>query len=574
MFWINYRSYCDDICKANDGFSQRLRPGIEDSPSIMASLPALLASNIKHNSRPRGQGASASTSSQSETSSPLQSPSPFAHPVLGLEASPKEDAFTLPPPLYPQPIYANAFQSNGNGQGNGHGHHPTTSSNPVRISSSYSNKTASPGIELSNSHHRESFKDPHDLSGTPTKGGMLESTLRYGRRPAVTNSVTSPLAFIPIGSTKRQQADAHMGGPRNNILGSPAFAPLRNVSDSSVVTRDGLSGGGEGKRRSFAYGTHSPLLLAANASRPPSSAVDFSNASATRLASPLLQASSSTAALKSAQNGSSNVERQSRSGSRPRIPVKETSLDTRRKSFPAHILAGLRPRLMSSATQLDARTVSNPVIASDSEEESTPVVELNLDLNDKDNATIDSRRGRSRERKMSVFEREDSRSRSDRAPSSHLGLDGMNNQPRTGRSRSGMRRDSAGRDRKRSHGRRPRDRSRSSERERSSGDEYPSRMPQPVSRDSYYNPELDTIVGSTEADLGQSPERGRNGQYARRRESSPLATIKASRQHVRPANAEFSPRYASPTELQEDRAREGSRSRAPRDLKHVDALIV
>jgi hypothetical protein len=516
----------------------------------MASLPALLASNIKSSSRPRGQDASASTSSQSETSSPLQSPSPFAHPVLGLENSPKEDAFTLPPPAYPHanPLYHNTF---------------STSSNPVKIPTY---KAASPAADLSHSQ-RESYKE--HLNGTPTKG--IESTLRYGRRPGHTNSVTSPLALFPIGSTKRH--DSNGASRPTNVLGSPAFAPLRNVSDSSVLTTQ--QNGDNRQRKSFAYGTHSPLLLAANASRAPSSAVDFSNASVNpRDQSPQLQASSSTAALKSAQNG--NSERQSRSGSRPRVVVRETAVDNRRKSFPAHLFAGLRPKLTTSATVMDAR--AQPVICSDSEEDGlVPPPETEREI---------SRRGRSRERKMSAVEREGSRSRSSRAPSSHLGLDGMA-QPRTSRSGSRMRRERDGeRDRKRSQGRRNRDRSQSSsDRERSSGDDQSFRnhhaAPRLTTRDSHYNPELDTIVGSfqNEQQAGRSVERGRGAKasdvnYDGFREGSPLATIKPNRRQIRPVGPDFSP-TASSKVLSDEPVDRRSRSKSTSEFKRTyDARVV
>ena len=446
----------------------------------------------------------------------------------------------MPPPAYPHPhpLYHNTF---------------STSSNPVKIPTY---KASSPGADLSHSQ-RESYKE--QLNSTPTKG--VESTLRYGRRPGHTNSVTSPLALLPFGSTKRH--DSNSASMPNNVLGSPAFAPLRNVSDSSVLTQNG-----DAKRKSFAYGTHSPLLLAANATRAPSSAVDFSNASANpRDQSPQFQASSSTAALKSAQNG--NTERQSRSGSRPRIVIKDTPIDNRRKSFPAHLFAGLRPKLTTSATQMDART--QPVICSDSEEDAL-VPPVDLERNN-------SYRGRSRERKMSAADREGSRS--SRTPSSHLGLEGMAQQ-RTGRSGSRMRRERDGeRDRKRSHGRRHRDRSQSSsDRERSSGDDQSARghhaPPRLTTRDSHYNPELDTIVGSLQNDQQamQSVERGRGSKasgdlnYDRFRAGSPLATIKPAPRQSRPIVPTFSPDTA-PRQLSDDVADRRSRSKSTSEFKRT-----
>lgn len=331
---------------------------------------------------------------------------------------------------------------------------------------------------------------------------------------------------------------------------------------------------GDAKRKSFAYGTHSPLLLAANAVRAPSAAVDFSNASANpRDQSPQLQASSSTAALRSAQNG--NAERQSRSGSRPRIVLKETPVDNRRKSFPAQLFTGLRPKLTASATQMDAR--AHPVICSDSEEDLVPPPT--------DPERNDSRRGRSRERKMSAADREGSRSRSSRTPSTHLGLEGMTQQ-RTGRSGSRMRRERDGeRDRKRSHGRRSRDRSySSSDRERSSGDDQSARVhhaaPRLTTRDSHYNPELDTIVGSLQNDqqqAGQSVERGRGSKagdisYDGFRTGSPLATIKPNRRQSRPVGPTFSPQVSA-SELSDEPDRR-SRSKSTSEFKRpFDARV-
>jgi hypothetical protein len=440
----------------------------------------------------------------------LQSPSPFAHPVLGLESSPKEDAFTLPPPAYPNNLYHNAFNA---------------SSNPVKIPASH--KASSPGYEAAHSH-RESYKE--SVHGTPTRGG--ESTLRYARRPGHTNSVTSPLALYPVGAHKRPES--HSGSRPSTGMGSPAFVPLRNVSDTNS------NAGLQEKRKSFAYGTHSPLLLAANASRPASSAVDFQNARASpRDQSPNGLATSS-AALRSAQRTAS--DRPSRSGSRSReIARQSAGMDVRRKSFPAHLFAGLRPKLTSSATQ--TQTPTRGVLDSSSEGEEEE--ELEDVLVEKEEEAF-TRRGRSRDRKLSFTEREHSphsRSRS-RNTSSHLGLEGMA-PARTGRSRSRLfDRESTG-DRRTSLGRRARSRSRSRshDRERSGSDERPvmqsevkpiGSTPLHNGRNNYLGRDLATIVGSLQIDHQQArfarDTQRMEDDYERVHSTSPLATVRASRQ--------------------------------------------
>lgn len=252
-----------------------------NSPSVMALLPALLAPNMESSSRCGRQDASASTLSESETRLPLQSPTLFPHPVSVLDSSPKENAFTLPPPLaYPHlyPLYDNTL---------------STSSNPVKTPT-YSGP--SPVIGLSHNQRDESAKE--NLSGTPSH--WVESTLRYGRRPDYTNRMTSPLAIFPIGSTKRHESNG--ASSLSNFHGSPPFAHMSDASDASELTQDG-----DTKRNSSVYDEHSPLLVAANAYRAASATVDFYNAIANpRGQSPRLHASSSTAALRPAENGISN----------------------------------------------------------------------------------------------------------------------------------------------------------------------------------------------------------------------------------------------------------------------------
>lgn len=435
-----------------------MNSGVEDSPSIMASLPALLASNIKTSSRPRDEGTPTSTSS---SSSPLQSPSPCAHPATwALESSPKEDGFILPPPAYPNPLYSNTFSA---------------TSNPVKIAT-YP-KAPSPDHALASSH-KESYRES---GGTPTRPS--ESTLKYGRRPGHLNSVTSPLALFPIGSNKRTDS---FGAPRPSVPGSPAFAPLRNVSESSAPQAISSSD----RRLSMVYGKHSPLLLAANVPRVSSASVDFHNASASpRETSNQL---TSSAALKSAQ-------RSAVYGS-----------EERRKSFPAQFFPGLRPKLTTSATETQAqKSNGNVVLSSSSEDE-----RRDSKFDRQDESSI---RGRSRGRKTSSAERSASRSRSRSRPS-HLGLEGMTQQRA---SRSGSRAEND-RQRNKSIGLRTRSRSNSSRHGRSSPEDkrHASRLTSINDADEatlrtghhHVGRDLATIVGSLHIDGAQDDDLTTNKQ--------------------------------------------------------------
>lgn len=383
-------SYCDEKCKAEDGFVKQAS-GLNMSPSIMASLPPLLASTIKSSSlRPQGMSPSASASSQSETSSPLQSPSPLSNPVYGL--SPKEDSFSLPPPLYTHHPYMNGY---------------STTSHFVKPSA-YKSPNA---------------YEPRELhSGAPVKHS--ESTLQYNRRPGQTNSVTSPMAMLPVGSHKRTDP----ARPGSQVLSpaflpwrSPAVQPTRHVSDSVPI--------GSEKRKSFPYGNHSPYLLPTSSSRPPSPSVNLDNVNAhIRDRSP----ASSASALKSTQNA--QYAKQTRSGSITRGSVRQNGPDERRKSFPAHLFQSFRPKFNQSATQSH---VNEQTVASESSEDEDV---LGLKVGQ---AEDESRRGRSRDRKSSIGDREGSRaatrsrskSRPSRDASSHLGLAQVTHRDQRSRSR-------------------------------------------------------------------------------------------------------------------------------------------
>jgi hypothetical protein len=196
----------------------------------------------------------------------LQSPSPFAHPEQTLdENSPKEDAFMLPGPAYPT---ANGI----------FGSQKTyTGTTPVKISAPKTQGFLPPNSSLKNE------------IGTPVQQ-QVDSTLHYGRRPGQTNSVTSPLALFPVNMTAHGnlRRESHGAAARPTLHGlSPLTKPIRLVSDplidakrvSATATPSPLQ---EPVKRPFAYGIHSPLMLAANAQqRPASTSVDFSHANGT-----------------------------------------------------------------------------------------------------------------------------------------------------------------------------------------------------------------------------------------------------------------------------------------------------
>ena len=271
--------YCNDTCRARDGQSKHsttgLQPGV--SPSILASLPGLLASRARqsHGSAAFGfssghqsttHTSTSTASSQSATSSPLQSPSPFTAPEQA-GVSPQEDTFHLPPPAYPTvPIgFSPVFSA---------------SSHPVKIPASL---RALPSAVPSPQ------RTMLDLAGTGTQHVATDSTLHYGRRPGLTNSITSPLALFPVGGSysRRRQSNDKLVRPAPNALG---LSPSRqgwslhgtgasvNVSNGRIVS-DSSSGphaNGLGKQAVgyINYGAHSPLIAAANRRPASTSAVD------------------------------------------------------------------------------------------------------------------------------------------------------------------------------------------------------------------------------------------------------------------------------------------------------------
>lgn len=148
-------------------------------------------------------------SSSSDNSSPLQSPSPFAHAAyISGGDSPQKEHFTLPPPAYPH---------------NAH-HHGT--STPVKIQPMHV--------------HRPVIPVPGHTGTTPGSfGGQSTDTIRYGRRPAVTNSMKSPNAIgprcacgLPAGHAQRVRGTSKdRAGSFGNVLDSPGgFTMLATLS--------------------------------------------------------------------------------------------------------------------------------------------------------------------------------------------------------------------------------------------------------------------------------------------------------------------------------------------------------
>lgn len=377
------RSYCDDTCRAKDGASKAYANGVQVSPFILASLPALLASHITLPSRPRDRensAASASTSStsRSEESSPLQSPSPYAHPEhLIDDNSPKEDAFMLPGPAY-----------------------PTTT-----MFGSQNTYTGTTPIKISASHKTQGFLPPNSSLknelGTPVPQ-QVDSTLHYGRRPGHTNSVTSPLALFPVNMNAQQdrlRRESHGAGARSSPHGlSPLTKPIRLVSDPLMqpLPKGATHSPLQEPKRQFAYGMHSPLILAANGQRPAStSAVDFSHANGT----PGKRASAS--ALDKPEGSSPSRKQKIVAEAQPREV--DNSLISRRRSFPAHLMGSLRSQLNAP---IKGNKSSTPV-QSESDEEGSCALMSSTELQVP--ATKDNRgRGRSRDRRASPAIREES----------------------------------------------------------------------------------------------------------------------------------------------------------------------
>ena len=276
------RLYCNDICQARDGQSKQPTTGLQPdaSPSIKTSLHGLQASRASQSSGSTAFGASghpstthtstSTASSQSATSSPLQSPSPCAAPEQA-SVSPQEDTFHLPPPAYPT---ATIEFSPG----------LSASSHPVKIPASLR------GLPAAIPSPQRATLDLAHSGAQP----LMDSTLHYGRRPGVTNSITSSLALFPVGGScsRRRELNDKLVRPVSNALGlSPSKQGWSlhgtgsltvNVSNGRVVSdssSDPHAHGVESRRRlPCNYGAHSPLIVATNRRPASTSAVDASEA--------------------------------------------------------------------------------------------------------------------------------------------------------------------------------------------------------------------------------------------------------------------------------------------------------
>lgn len=501
------RSYCDDACRAKDGASKHFANGVQDSPSILASLPALLASHItlprQRDHDHSGASASTSSTSRSEESSPLQSPSPFAHPEQTLDDnSPKEDAFMLPGPAYPT---ANGI----------FGSQKTyTGTTPVKISAPKTQGFLPPNSSLKNE------------IGTPVQQ-QVDSTLHYGRRPGQTNSVTSPLALFPVNMTAHGnlRRESHGAAARPALHGlSPLTKPIRLVSDplidakraSATATPSPLQ---EPVKRPFAYGIHSPLMLAANAQqRPASTSVDFSHANGTPgKPSNLGTSPTSRGELKAASPKRSRESTQT-----------DSSMVARRRSFPAQLVGSLRSQLKTPVAKGTSESTS---------EEDESALMSSTELQVPPTAKPDDRgRGRSRDRRSSpVIPEEPTAEASDEIIESrrHLGI-GSTDRSRTGRSPSRPRRNGSsdeergGRRTSRAGGRDSRSRDREGERGRHAVAHAVVHAPEngsPKSSNQHHQVrqyqggrDLSTIAGSF-LDEELSPRKSRTGASPGRAES-------------------------------------------------------
>lgn len=452
--------YCDAVCRANDGAAVGRESAVaaaasangvpgprggknpSDSPSLLASLPGLLAShiNVTSNAAQRqrsSQGASraSTTSSHSESSSPLQSPSPLGHPttLTGVDASPKEDFFNLPPPAYPNS--ANPFAHSSAAIGGGAGA-TAYGSHPVKISSPYAKPSPI----------------PTPASYVEHSTTVMESTLQYGRRPGHTNVVTSPLALLPVGAAARRRESNQNGvgagrRPRGLSPAAQGRVPSDPIKPAAV----------EAHRRPLIYGMHSPLLVPASgpsSSRPSSTpAADYAHVNSAR-------PQTTTAASSPGPKPQPTVASRYGSPARPIQPVLPTTSSTaaaatatdpvssfvaRRRSFPVHLLNAERQKFQNSKPQrqpvqadgggYDADLdLTSPLDNSDEEPPRRGRSRERRETSPAHDSALDSRESRSRD--LGIGHRANrSRSRLDGGASDDVGLD-HRRAIRHGRSRS------------------------------------------------------------------------------------------------------------------------------------------
>ena len=239
--------YCSSECRLQDkgtsspalvpknGVTTRLTTQIPVSLSpllrpthhqIMGPSPRMPPSNVD------------SSSASSVSSSPIQSPK--TNPS-GSD-SPRKDAFNLPPPAYPShqaqiPSYLGY-----------------AGSVPVKI------PALVPRAVLNAPHIPSSSHTPASNGSTVYPIGVSIDTLRFGRKPGLTNSVTSPKALLPRCACGKPAN--HKGRPSSKdraglepgfsalnlgpsvISGSHCGPTNRVASDSATMTRGQLQGDG------------------------------------------------------------------------------------------------------------------------------------------------------------------------------------------------------------------------------------------------------------------------------------------------------------------------------------------
>ncbi len=429
------RLYCNDSCRARDGQSKQPTTGLQldASPLILASLPGVLASRARESYESTAFGSSghpstthtstSRASSQSATFSPLQSPSPFAaREQAGV--SPQENIFHVPPLAYPTaPIGFSPGLS--------------ASSHLVKIPASLRGLPA-----VVPSPQRATL----DLAHLGAEVGTA-STLHYGRRPGVTNSITSPLALFAVGGSysSRRESNRKLSRSVPNALGlSPSEqswslhrmrSSTVNVSNERIVSdsSSGLHAHGMGRQTAgyINYGPHSPLIAATNRLPAFTSAVDASEAQGS-----LTSTASTVGTIVGIDPLSSSVQKVNvitPFGSELVVNVDgaiktvNASYFGRRRSSPLQANA---PRMSPTTAQAPAKKATKTA---------TAAIEDDLDLSDSDDDDDRRRRGRSRElRDSSVARREMSGSDRDHH-SSAASYRGESRRRSRGRSPSGPR---------------------------------------------------------------------------------------------------------------------------------------
>jgi hypothetical protein len=404
------RLFCNDICQARDGQSKQPTTGLQPdaSPSIKTSLHGLQASRASQSSGSTAFGSSghpptthtstSTASFRSATSSPLQSPSPCAAPEVA-SVSPPEDTFHLPPPAYPT---ATIEFSPG----------LSPSSHPVKIPASLRGLPAA--IPLP---QRATLRDLAHSGAQP----LMDSTLHYGRRPGVTDSITSSLALSPVGGScsRRRESNDKLVRPVPNALGlSPSKQDWSlhgtgsltvNVSNGGVVwdsSSDPHAHGVENQTTgSFNYGAHSPLIVATNRRPDSTSAVDASEAQGSLIFAASTVGTSADPLSSSVRKVNVITPLGSELVVNVTIKAVNASYFERRRSFPLQPYA---PRMSLTAQA----ALKKPSAAA------TSAIEDDLHISDADDEDGRRGRGRSREqRDTSVARREMSSSDRDRQSS-------------------------------------------------------------------------------------------------------------------------------------------------------------